>query len=135
MTLPSDKRNFTLALELAGIIWLIKARNKSHMGAAHVTEGSQCLVLLACHGQVSDRIMTRFKTQCWGTSTHTKRAIQVVPLSLRISHSTNQAQTSLHYECFPKNQFLSVLQRNSIKGDLILGSLGGEELLKAPYLI
>lgn len=26
----------------------------------------------------------------------------------------------------PENQFLSVLQRNSIKGDLILGSLGRE---------
>lgn len=52
MTLPSDKRNFTLALELAGND-LADQGKKSHTGAAHVTEGSQCLVLLACHGQVT----------------------------------------------------------------------------------
>lgn len=52
----------------------------------------------------------------------------------RIIHSTNQAQISLHYECSRKPIPL-VLQRDSIKGDLILGSLGGKEELMAPYLI
>lgn len=35
----------------------------------------------------------------------------------------------------PENQYLSVLQRDYIKGDLILYSFGGEKLLMAPYRI
>lgn len=54
---------------------MIKARNKSHTGAAHVAEGSQCLVLLACHSQISDGIVmavaTPFQNSMLGTSTHT----------------------------------------------------------------
>lgn len=83
------------------MIWLIKVRNKFsqvfsifylekyHMGAAHITGGSQCLVLLTCHGQVSDGIMMaalQFQTQCWGAPVHIpKWPIQVASLSLKKS--------------------------------------------------
>lgn len=121
MTLPSDKRNFTLALGgLAGMIWLIKAGNKSHTktffhlcireipygSSTYDCEGSQYLVLLACHGQVSNGIMmavaTQFQNSMLGHQyTHQKGHPSGIFVT-RINHSTNQAQISLHYECSRK---------------------------------
>lgn len=76
------------------------------MGAAHVTEGSRCLVLLSCYGQVSNGIMMAVATQVSklnaGAPVHTPKGLPRWHLVTRINHSTNQAQISLHYECSRK---------------------------------
>lgn len=97
------------------------------MGAAHVTEGSRCLVLLSCYGQVSNGIMMAVATQVSklnaGAPVHTPKGLPSGILSLELIIRQIKLK-SLFIMNVPENQYLSVLQRDSIKGDLVLGSLG-----------
>lgn len=139
------KRNFTLALgALAGMIWLIKAGKQiSHqtffhpcylenyyMGAAYVNvqRSSQCLVLLACHGQIkwwdndgSGPVISS-KPNAGSTSTNTKMAYSKWHLChWNVKSFDNSSLNLFSLWMLQKTNTFQSFKKTPFKGNLILG--------------